>query len=151
MHSLQKSQVQYLFLAKTMALNGRTQGDKNQNNAKQSNMYDCILEHFAQLSHQFSKQRKLCCFFPSREFPILLCWKGCARELQLGISDCWLHLPEVNRRYFVNCWTTHLQNRQSLPMKSGAKMVLQVHISITKSGHHSECEKITPARVPLFQ
>lgn len=44
MHPLQNSRAQYLFLAKIMALDGRTQGDRKQNNAKHSNMYDCILE-----------------------------------------------------------------------------------------------------------
>lgn len=64
MHPLQKSKPQYFFLAKRMALDGRTEGDRNQNIAKHSNMYDCILELFAQLNHQFLKQRKLCCFLP---------------------------------------------------------------------------------------
>lgn len=64
MHPFQKSKSQYFFLAKTMALDGKTEGDRNQNNAKHSNTYDCILELFTQLNHQFLKQRKLCCFLP---------------------------------------------------------------------------------------
>lgn len=64
MNPLQKPKPQYLFLAKTMALDGRAEGDRNQNNAKHSNMYDCILELSPQLNHQLLKQRKLCCFLP---------------------------------------------------------------------------------------
>lgn len=70
------------------------------------------------------------------------------RELEVGISDCWLHLPEVNGRYFVNFWMTQPKNMPSLPTKPGVRMVLPAFISITKLGHHSEMwEKITLATV----
>lgn len=62
--------MRYLFLAKTVALDGGIQGEKNQNNAKHSSMYDCILEHFAQLTHQFLNYAT---FFPGMEFPVLFC------------------------------------------------------------------------------
>lgn len=48
------------FLAtKTMVLEGRTQGDRNQNDVRHLSMYDCILEHAAQLTHRCLEQTML--------------------------------------------------------------------------------------------
>lgn len=67
------------FLAtKTMALEGRTQGDRNQNNVKHLTMHNCILEHTAQLTHQFIEQIML----PSSQVWKLFCWKWCSIELK---------------------------------------------------------------------
>lgn len=132
MHPFQKSNLQYLFLPKTMAFDGRTDGDRNQNNAKHSKMHYSIFELFPWLNHQPLKQRKFCCFLPRyRIFYFILL------EV-MWISDCQLHLIEVNGQYFVNIWMTQPKNRQSLPTKPEARTVLQAFISIMKLGHHSK-------------
>lgn len=101
MHPLPKSKAQDLLLAKTMALDGRTEGDRNQNNAKHSNMYDCILKLFAQINHQFLKQRKLHCFLPRYGiFHFILLEVMCYRT---GNVNFWLSASLVWSEWSIFC------------------------------------------------